>query len=285
MLDPNDKEVPDEELEDVVVPEEEADPAAPKVVDLDEEEEAEKEFKGLDNKAFAAMRKEAAEAKREREELRKKVQEYEKRAQQTPAYTPPAAPPAYPTAPRPTYNGVPIPQSRQEWDALARQDWKLAVDMSNHVASQRAIQEYETQRRASVALEESKQRVLQKHPELGDVNSEKSKIFLQILDRNPEYLTMNKGPVLAMRDMEDEMERLGFTREQIFESKKVTAQQEAARASRAALTGGGRMPEKQGRTVQLSKDDIEFCTSQGLDPEEYAKQKLELENARKGAQL
>ena len=285
MLDPNDREALEEELEDVVVPEEEADPAAPKTVDLDEEEAVEKEFKGLDNKAFAALRKEAADAKREREELKRKVQEYEQKAQQAPAYTPPAAPPAYPQAPRPLYNGVPIPQSRQEWDALARQDWKLAVDMSNHVASQKAIHEYETQRRASVALEESKQRVLQRHPELGDVNSEKSKIFLQILDRNPEYLTMNKGPVMAMRDMEDEMERLGYTREQIFESKKVTAQQEATRVSRAALTGGGRMPEKQGRTVQLSKDDIEFCKSQGLDPKEYAKQKLELENTRKGAQL
>jgi hypothetical protein len=45
------------------------------------------------------------------------------------------------------------------------------------------------------------------------------------------------------------------------------------------------MPEKQGRTVTLSKDDLEFCKSQGIDPKDYAKERLDNEARLKGAQL
>jgi len=270
------KEAPlDEELEDVVVPDDQADPAAPKVVDLDEEEENDRVAK-LDRKsqndAFAALRKEAAEAKREREELKKKIQEYETRPVQAAAPVAPATP--VNNAQREFIGGVPVPQNKAEWDALARQDWQTAVDMRSIISARRVQEESRKVETATRGLEESKQKVLQRHPELADANSEKGKIFLQILDRNPDYLTMSKGPILAMRDMEDEMEAKGYTREQIFESKKVAAQNEVTRTNRAALTGGGRMPEKQGRTVQLSKDDLEFCKSQGLDPKDYAKEKL-----------
>jgi hypothetical protein len=45
------------------------------------------------------------------------------------------------------------------------------------------------------------------------------------------------------------------------------------------------MPEKSGRTVQLSKEDLEFCKDQGIDPKDYARERLQLETNRKGAQL
>jgi hypothetical protein len=106
---------------------------------------------------------------------------------------------------------------------------------------------------------------------------------LEILAKRPRYYQDPRGPINAMRDMEDEMEARGYTREQIFESKKVAAQNEATRNNRAVLTGGGRMPEKQGRTVQLSKDDLEFCKNNDLDPKDYAKEKLALETGKRGA--
>ena len=286
-MDPNAKPQPlDEEVqqpdEQIEVPEEES-PAAGKTLDLDEEDATDKEFKSLDNKAFAAMRREAAEAKRERDALKTRIADYEKRAAQ-----PAPQPAVYQPPPNPNremIGGVPVPQTKQEWDALARHDWQTAVDMRSIIAARRVQEDVKRVDTSTRVMEDSKQRVLSRHPELNDGASEKSKIYLEVLDKNPEYLTMSKGPVLAMRDMEEEMEARGYTREQIFDNKKAVARNEATRVNRGALTSGGRMPAGQGRTVQLSKDDLEFCKTQGLDPKDYAKEKLALEGNRKGAQL
>lgn len=268
--------------ENIEVPADDVDTSKPKDIDLDAEDTNDAEFKKLDNKAFAAMRKEAADAKRERDEMRKKINDYEKR----PA---PVAQPAPvvqdPNRRREIIGGVVVPETKAEWDALARQDWQAAVDLRSIISARKVQEESRKVEQTTRSLDESKNKVLQRHPELADANSEKGKIYLNILERNPEYLTMSKGPVLAMRDMEDEMESLGYTKEQIFDSKKVVAQNEATRISRGALTNSGRMPEKSARTVTLSKDDLEFCKTQGIDPKDYARERLELENNRKGAQL
>jgi len=283
MIDPNEKENPPvEELENVEVPEGEADPAAPKVVDLDEEDEAQK-LASLDvkarNDAFAAMRKEAADAKREKAELEKRIKDYESRPAPQPA-------PVYAPAPntqREFIGGIPVPQNKAEWDALARQDWQVAVEMKSVIKSREEYANYKRSEQFAVKMEESKQKALERHPELNDPQSEKSKIFLEVLAKNPQYYQDPRGPIHAVRDMEDEMEARGFTREQIFESKKVAAQNETTRNNRAALTGGGRMPVTQGRTVQLTKDDLEFCKNNDLDPKDYAKEKLALETGKRGA--
>lgn len=268
------------DLENIEVPDNNA-PIEKKEIDLDEEDKNEEEFKSLDGRAFATMRKEAAEAKRERDELRRKIKEFESR----PAPVAKPAPVQDPNRRRELIGGVAVPETKEEWDALARADWQTAVDMRSILNARKVQEEVRRVDTNTRTLEESKNRVLQKHPELADATTEKGKIYLSILDRNPEYLTMNKGPILAMRDMEDEMEAQGYTREQIFDTKKAVAQTESTRVSRGALTNAGRMPEKSGRTVQLSKDDMEFCKSQGIDPKDYAREKLELENNRKGAQL
>lgn len=269
--DPHDIEVPEGDKEIVE-----------KEVNLDEEESNEEEFKKLDNKAFAAMRKEAADAKRERDDLRRKVKEHESKP--APVVRQPA-PVQDPNRRRETIGGIVVPETKEEWDSLARADWQTAVDMRSIISARKVQEEVRRVDSNTRALEESKNKVITRHPELADATTEKGKIYLSILDRNPEYLTMNKGPILAMRDMEDEMEAQGFTREQIFDSKKASAQTEVTRVNRGALTSAGRMPEKTGRTVQLSKDDMEFCKTQGIDPKDYAREKLELENNRKGAQL
>jgi hypothetical protein len=278
----DEKDLEQEPQEQVEVPEEEA-PAAGKTLDLDEEDAIDKELQGLDNKAFAAMRREAAEAKKERDALKQRIADYEKRATQP-------APQAQVYNPAPAQNrevigGIPVPQTKAEWDALARTNWQDAVDLRSVIKAREVHAEVRKVDTANRTMEESKQRVLSRHPELNDDNSEKTQIYRMVLDKNPEYLTMSKGPVLAMRDMEEEMETRGYTREQIFDSSKAVARNEATRVTRGALTGGGRMPEKSGRTVQLSKDDLEFCKNNDLDPKDYAKEKLALEGNRKGAQL
>lgn len=272
--DPAKPEVLDEDLEqNFEVPEDDQTPPASKEVNLDEEEKTEEEFKKLDNKAFAAMRKEAADAKRERDDLRKQVETYKKPVVQTVT-----APVVDPNRRRETIQGIVVPETKQEWDALAKADWQAAVDLRSIISARKVRDEHVQVERTTRTLDESKNKVLLRHPELADVNSDKSKIFLSILDKNPEYLSMSKGPIVAMREMEEEMEAQGFTREQIFDSKKAVAQTEATRINRSSLTQGGRMPEKTARTVTLSKDDLEFCTSQGINPKDYAKEKLNLEN-------
>lgn len=284
MKDPNAQPGPvddDLEVEQIDVPEDDSAPSG-KEVDLDEEDASDDAFKKLDHKAFAALRKEAADAKREREDLRRKVAEYESKPAPKVAVQ---APVADPNRRREIIGGIPVPETKEEWDLLARNNWQAAVDLRSIIKAREVRDEHIKVERSTRALDESKNKVMQRHPELGDVSTEKSKIFLSILDKNPEYLTMSKGPILAMRDMEDEMEALGYTKEQIFDTKKASAQTEATRVNRAALTGGGKMPAKSGRTVTLSKDDMEFCKTQGIDPKDYAKEKLELEKNRKGAQL
>lgn len=272
-----------EEVEDIVVPDDADKPQDNQDIDLDEEDANDVEFKKLDNKAFAALRKEATEAKREREELRKKVDAYEKK--QTAASPTPKPAPQELQGQREFIGGIAVPQTKEEWDILARKDWQSAVDLRSIISARKVRDEHVKQETSTRQLNESKERVLQKHPELADANSDKGQIFLKILDKNPDYLTMSKGPILAMRDMEDEMEALGYTKEQIFETKKAAAQTEITRVNRGALTAGGRMPERSARTVQLSKDDLEFCKTQGLDPKDYAREKLEIENNKRGAQL
>lgn len=285
-MDPKAKPVPlDDELEldqNIEVPDDDATPTE-KEVDLDEEDTNDADFKKLDNKAFAALRKEATDAKREREELRKKVSDYEKRA--APSAPVVAAPVTDPNRRREVIGGITVPETKAEWDALARNSWQDAVDLRAIIKSREVRDEHLRVEKTNRELDESKNRVMQRHPELADANSEKGKIFLSILDKNPEYLTMSKGPILAMARMEDEMEALGYTKEQIFYTKKAAAQTEATRVTRGALTSSGRMPEKSGRTVTLSKDDMEFCKTQGIDPKDYARERLELEKNRKGAQL
>lgn len=270
--------------EDIEVPVDDDTPSVDKEIDLDEEDAADDDFKKLDNKAFAAMRKEAADAKKERDAFRQKVKDYENKPAPRPA--PVAAPVVDPNRRREMIGGVVVPETKAEWDALARVDWQTAVDMRSIQNARKVQEENRKVEATSRILDESKNKVLQRHPELGDASTEKGKIYLSILDKNPDYLTMSKGPILAMRDMEDEMEALGYTREQIFDTKKANAQSETTRVNRGALTRAGQMPAKEGgRTVQLSKDDMEFCKSQGIDPKDYAREKLALENNRKGAQL
>lgn len=278
--------VQDEELDeqggqDIDVPDGDADVAAPKEINLDEEEANEAAYKKLDNRAFAAMRKEAADAKRERDEFKRKIAEYEARpaAPTAPVYQPQA-----PGRQREVIGGVQVPETKAEWDALARQDWQLAVELKSTIKAREIQQEFAQTSKNTSVLEETKAKVLAKHPELDRPTheTEKGKIFQEVLDRNPEYLRMSKGPLFAMREMEEIMLERGYTPEQIFDNKKVVARNEATRVSRAALTTGGKTPAANNRTVQLSKDDLEFCTSQGLDPKDYAREKLNLENNKRG---
>ena len=137
--------------------------------------------------------------------------------------------------------------------------------------------------KASEAMELSKAKVLARHPELNDDSTEKSKIFLAVLNNNPDYLTNPKGPIYAMRDMEEHMETvLGYKHSDIVSAERNGAKRESERQHRIVLNkGGGSKAPGNKNTVTLSKDEAEFCKLQGLDPKEFAKNKQKLSKSGK----
>lgn len=235
-------------------------------VDLDSEDEKAAKEERARNAAFAAMRKENKDLKDAVDNLTTQVSNVTK-----PTITAPA--------PAQDYG---VPKTDEEWDALAQKDWKKAVDLRSIQNAQNLLKKQKESTRADSTLEESKQKVLAVHPEINDNNSEKSKIFVQILNDNPDYRNQPKGPLYAMRDMEEYMENtLGYKRGEIRTAEKNGAQREASRQNRIVLNkGSGRTNSKTGNKIVLGKDEMEFCKFQNIDPKEYARNKQKLSKSK-----
>lgn len=180
-------------------------------------------------------------------------------------------------------DGMPVPRTEKEWDELAKRDWKVAVDLRSKLNAQSLLKQTQTTQKHEEVLAGSKQRVLKRHPELNDNSSEKTKVYLQILNDNPQYLTDPKGPIHAMRDMEEYMEEtLGYKREDIIKAEKRGKEKAEERHNRVALTSTHGRHTTKGRTVTLTKDELEFCKFNNVDPKKYAANKHRLEKSGKG---
>ena len=148
----------DDELEVDLDEEDESDELE---VDLDEVDDTDEDKKRKDNKAFAAMRIENKRLKEENERLSVKPD------------------PIIEPEPAPDPNDV-SNWTEKQWDELAEKDWKQAVDLRSQMNAKNVMQEQTKIEKSNKVLVDSKQKVLTRHPELNDVNSEKSKIFKQI---------------------------------------------------------------------------------------------------------
>jgi len=261
MVKPEDEEIEDEDLDledDLIGEEDEGDEDLE--VDLEEDDEREEREEKERNKAFASMRIENKELREAQSRLESQVRNIS------------AAP-----APKsdPVSDGV--PRTDAEWDALADKDWKRAVDLRSNMNAQNVIATNNQAVQNHSALEKSKSRVLERHPELDDDNSEKTRIFRQVLANNPDYVNHPNGPIYAMRDMEDHMETvLGYKHRDIVSAEKNGAQRESQRQHRIVLSGSGKAPASADHKVTLTKDEAEFCKINDLDPKEYAKTKKKL---------
>ena len=268
-------------------PEEEEDGGI--TIDLDEKEEEEGEDfekedledddpevkKSKQNKKFAQMRIENKQLKEENEQLKR-----------VPAVPTPTVTPAAPAAPDIKDMRNPRNWTEDQWDVYAKKDWKGAVDLRSQINAENVVDKKATETKESSELVGSKKIVSGKHPELNDDNSEKTKIYLSILNDNPRYLTDPKGPIHAMRDMEDRMRELGYPEEEIVAAEKRGVQKEKTRQSRVVLTSQkGRHVSDSDKTVHLSKDDVEFCKFNGIDPKEFAKTKLKMSKFKKGGEV
>lgn len=78
-------------------------------------------------------------------------------------------------------------------------------------------------------------------------------------------------------------ETLGYKQEDIVSAERRGAQREAERISRVAIqSASGRTPHTGERVVTLTKDEVDFCKHNEIDPKEYARNKQRIAKATKG---
>ena len=251
------------------------DPDKEVVVDLDAEDEPADDDQ-ISNKAFAAMRVENKELKKTVEEMNEKIDGLTQTAEPAPVVAPDTTQPAADPSDPKNWTGA-------QWDKLAKDDWKKAVDLRSKMQAEQTQVNATNTAEFNRVMEESKQSVLTRHPELNDPNSEKSKVYRNIVVANPDYTEQKKGPLTAMYEMEDYMEKnMGYKREDIVKAETAARADESARHSRVQLTSTTGHNITEGNKVTITKDEMDFCKLQGIDPKVYASNKKKLSSSDKG---
>lgn len=167
----------------------------------------------------------------------------------------------------------PTNEPLDELDQVAQKDWKQAVkiigkdaakEFYDEIQAKRQVQENESKQFEE--LEGSKKRAADRHPELLDEASPKSRVYMQILTEDPSLLKNVRGPEIAMYRME---ERLGKPQVRI---------QPDLRNTRIGATNinGGMRPSLENKFV-LTQEQKEFCDNHGIPYEKYAKNVKTLE--------
>jgi len=161
-------------------------------------------------------------------------------------------------APKPVQTGDP------DLDELVQKDWKAAVEKITEsvLAKERTRQAAEAEsERTTRILEESKAKVFERHKELSDPESPKTREFLKVIEENPDFKTNPRGPILAMHEMENRLNLHGKL--EVAENKQTR--------SRATGVPAGTPSGSKGYT--LSKADMDFCRLNGINPENYKRLK------------
>ena len=186
---------------------------------------------------------------------------------------------------------APRPQGdRDPYDEMVEKDWKLAVrQLAREEAEAKLREDKEQVARQSMEqsklnlLDESKKKVLSKYPELDDPNSEISRKYVEVLNRNQDYLRNDRGPILAMRDMEEELRSEG----RLDEGTRKVVEKEINRQVR---TGAAVLPRSSngntGNKVMLTREEKELCDTNNIRYENYASMKKKQESSgRQGVEV
>lgn len=213
--------------------------------------------------------------KKEIEELRKRSNVYPPQNQHIYSSPVPAVKAYDPNNPR-TW-------TKEQWDAYADKDWQGAVDLRSKIQMEDFSASQSRVNADAAVLNASKLVVAKKHPELNDDYSEKTRVYLQVLQENPRYLTDPKGPIHAMRDMEEKLSELGYVDEAAALAERKGVKKEKDRQARVKIVSGkGKSPISKSRSVTLNKDEVEFCKHNGIDPKQYAVNKARMSKTKKG---
>ena len=168
------------------------------------------------------------------------------------------------------------PNSVDPDDVLLEKDWKAAVRKQARVEADAMFAERErvtAQERAAIEsrtrLEGSKKSVIDKYPDIMDNSTEIATRYTKVINEHPEYLQNDYGPILAMRDMEEELRKEGRLDE--FSKKVVDA--EVQRRIRADGGGAakGSATGKVTKTITLSAEQKAVADRLGVKYETYAK--------------
>ena len=147
-------------------------------------------------------------------------------------------------------------------DELVQKDWKLGVrKVAEQLLNERQAQTVNqtAEERYAKILDESKIKVMEKHKELYDPNSEKSKLFAKVIDENPDFKDNPRGPLLAAYEMENRLKPHG----NIESGDKM----KETRARASSIPSGTSPGNKGGYT--LSAQDRDFCRLNNINPENY----------------
>lgn len=157
----------------------------------------------------------------------------------------------------------PVSTGEPDLDELVQKDWKAGVKkvVEQVMSEQSQVTAKQTQAQIEAQiLEESKSRVLERHKELNDPDHPKTKEFLKVLEENPDFKVNPRGPLLAAYEMENRLKSYGN-----IESGDTTVKETRARAT--SIPKGS--PTNQKGSYSLSKQDMEFCKLNGINPESY----------------
>lgn len=170
----------------------------------------------------------------------------------------------------------PVEAAPDDLDNLVQKDWKLGVEKVAEKVIERKLtakQEQETaltqQQLAAKLLNESKEKVMARHPELEDPNHPKTKEFLKVLEENPDFKSNPRGPMLAAFEMENRLKT-----HDTIESRE-TKVERPVRAKATSVPAGSPATNRPG--VTLSKNDLDFCRLNGINPENYKRYKGQTE--------
>jgi len=160
-------------------------------------------------------------------------------------------------------------QKLDEIDKLAQTDWKAAVSKISETKAREILEndrkKIEIQREkdeVSQVMERNATLVATKHSELDDPDSEKSKIFQEILNNNPRWRTSPDGPLLTMYSMEEELRKRGY----VIDSPVIKQERSATATSLPSSR-----PVNTGNKIVLTREQREFCEQNGLSYEDYAR--------------
>lgn len=169
-------------------------------------------------------------------------------------------------------------QNLDEIDEIAQKDWKMGVkkvvlpeieSKIEEILRKRDEAQAQLTRRnfAEAELDKSKQKVLQKYPQVEDEASEESSLYRQVISEDPSILQNVHGPEIAMYRMEERMQQMGRTPKSV----KPIIDREVNRLARAGASSiVGRQMSQNGK-ITLTKEQKEFCDHYNIPYEQYAK--------------
>lgn len=161
----------------------------------------------------------------------------------------------------------PVEPKPDDLDELVQKDWKMGVRkvVESVMTEQTAKTQAESQEQFESRIrQESIKKVMERHKELNDPTSDKAKEFQKVLEENPDFVTNPRGPLLTAYEMEN---RLNSRATIDSRETKVNQVSKEARSRAAGVTSGTSPSGKS--NYSLSKQDMDFCKLNNINPENY----------------